>query len=170
MYSSKLSACTSTSLHDDSLQIRRMRSHSHIHYGMHKHRHELNLLADGGTSARLVTTTVLHNGSARIQAASTSLARAATNNLTMHSARNTIVHLQVDLGKLIVVDDARVDKVTKRALVNNVAHGKALDRFVLSRLAVAPIASDRGGVVATVAITAVITTLHSHLEPRVGST
>lgn len=109
----------------------------------------------------LVLGTAIHHGSG----ASTDRSHGTgprANGLTMDSAGHTVVELDVEFRENIVIDDARLVKITKRGLVHNVAYRETLDRLILRRLGAASVANNLMRVVAPVAITSVIAAFHSH--------
>ncbi len=115
-------------------------------------------------STLVIGAILVHHGLTGVSAHGADLAGARADGLAMHGAGDAVVNLDVELGEFVIVDHARVDEVAKRALVDDVAHGEALNRFVLGRLAAAPIADHLPGVVSPVAITPVIATLDRHLD------
>lgn len=80
----------------------------------------------------------------------------------MDGAGDAIVELDVELGELVVLDDAGVVEIAQRALVDDVAYREAFDGFVLRGLAAAAVAYDLVRVVAPVAIAPVVATLDGH--------
>eukprot|EP00171_Calliarthron_tuberculosum_P017322 IDg17322t1 len=90
------------------------------------------LLADTGRArARLVARAVLvHHELARVGADGARGAGARAYDLAMYSARDAVLELDVELRQLVVLNGARVDQVPQRALVHDVAHGKALDGLI----------------------------------------
>lgn len=78
----------------------------------------------------------------------------------MHGAGDAVVQLNVELGELVVLDNARVGQITETRLVNHVPHRKALDSLILGRLRGAPIAKDLARVVAAVAVPPVVPPLN----------
>lgn len=78
------------------------------------------------------------------------------------------MELVVNLGEFVLVNDAGVVEIAQRALVDNVAHGEALDGLVLGGLAAAAVADDEVGVAAAVAVAAVVATFHGHGAWRGG--
>lgn len=74
----------------------------------------------------------------------------------MHGAGNAVVQLNVKLGELVVLDDARVSQISETRLVNHVSHRETLDGLIFGRLRGAPIAEDLARVVAAVAVPPVV--------------
>ncbi|KAI0567143.1 40S ribosomal protein S26 [Gracilaria domingensis] len=84
------------------------------------------------------------------------------NSLPMHGAGDAIVELDIELGELIIIDDASVVEIAKRRLVHDVTNGETLDGLVLGRLAATAVAVDETGVIAAMTVPAVISALHGH--------
>lgn len=72
------------------------------------------------------------------------------------------MELDVELWELVIVDDARIIKITQRGLVHDIAYGEALDGFVFCGLASAAVAYYLVSVVAPVAVAPVVATLDGH--------
>ena len=85
-----------------------------------------------------------------------------TDDVEMDSAGNTVLHLGVDLGKTVSVDNRGIGHILNSSALNNVADSETLDGLVLGHTAAAVHAADIAGVAAVHLGTAVIATLESH--------
>lgn len=85
----------------------------------------------------------------------------------MHGARDAVMQLNVELRKLVILNDASVAQIPQAGLVYHVADSKTLDRLILRGLRGAPIAEHLARVVTPVAVTPVIAPLDLDFEqPR----
>lgn len=136
------------------------------------------LLATGSGTARastarsvlvtaLVTAVLVHHSLARVCADDAGDLGPRADSLAMNRARHAIVELDVELGELILIDDAGVLEIAQRTLINDVADSKALDRLILRRFAAAAIAHDQMRVVTPVAVAPVVPPLDGHDEAPV---
>lgn len=128
------------------------------------------LLGAGGAGSRLVASgaVLVHHALTRVGADGPHLLGPGAHGLPVDGAGDAVVELDVELGQLVVVDDAGLVEIAQRGLVDDVAHGEALDGLVLGGLAAAAVAHDQTGVVATVAVATVVATLHSHFGFTAG--
>lgn len=118
------------------------------------------------TTSTLIATlgaVLLHHSLSGVDAGGAHGAGPGADGLAMDGAGDAVVELDVELGELVLVDDAGLVEIAQGALVDDVTHGEALDGLVLRRLAAAPVAHDQVRVVAAVAVTPVVAALHSHV-------
>eukprot|EP00170_Pyropia_yezoensis_P008011 contig_33272_g8038 len=121
-------------------------------------------------TARCLLAVLLHQQRPRISALAAGDLRARPHGLAVHRARHAVVRLVVQLGQLVVVNDARVGQIAEGALVHNVAHREALDGLILGRLAAAAVTVDEAGVVPAMPVTAMVTALDRHGGDGGGAT
>jgi hypothetical protein len=106
---------------------------------------------------------LIRNGLTRVCTDGASDLRTRTHNFAMDCTGNAVMDLDIELGQLVVLDDASVRKVTQRRLVHNVSHSETLDRLVLCRLARAAIAEDLTRVVTSVTVASMVAPFHLRL-------
>ena len=82
----------------------------------------------------------------------------------MDSSLNTVVHLEVELGKLIILNGGIVSDITERGGIHDVADNEALDGLVLGDSLSGGNASHTLDVSATVLVSSVVTSFNSHDE------
>lgn len=68
--------------------------------------------------------------------------RAWAHNFAVHSTRNAVMQLDVELGQLVARYYTRVREISQRRLVHNVAHSKPLDRFIFRGFATTAVAKN----------------------------
>ena len=100
-------------------------------------------LGNGGVD--LLAVLVVANTGGRETVAAT-LARADTHNVGVDGARDTVDHLDVQLGQRVLLVDRSLGQIADGSSLNNVAHSEALDRLVLGDGARAVRASHKGDV------------------------
>jgi hypothetical protein len=103
---------------------------------------------------------LIRNGLTRVRTDGASDLRSRAHDFAMDSTGNTVMDLDVELGQLVVLDDASVRKVTQRRLVDNVSHSETLDRLILRWLARAAIAENLTRVVASMTVASMIAPFH----------
>lgn len=99
---------------------------------------------------------LVHHRLPRVCSVGTLNLRARAHDLPMHSARDAIVQLDVELRELVVLNDAGIAQIAQARLINHVANGKPLDRLILRRLRGTSIAADLASMVAPMAIAPVV--------------
>eukprot|EP01135_Chromosphaera_perkinsii_P006893 Nk52_evm48s621 gene=Nk52_evmTU48s621 len=90
--------------------------------------------------------------------------RTITNNLRVNSARNAVVHLNVQLGQGIGIIDRSFHDITESSLFNNVTDQESLDGLVLRDAASAVGASHGLNVTTPVLVAPIISSLLSLLK------
>ena len=61
----------------------------------------------------------------------TSLPGTSTDNALMHSCLDAVVHLKVQLGKLILLVGGGFLDISQRRSINDITHDEALDGLIL---------------------------------------
>lgn len=87
-----------------------------------------------------------------------------SNDLAMDSAAHAVVLLNIELGQLVVGNNACIGEIAERALVHDVPNGEALDGLVLCGAAPTPVTVDQACVVAPVAVAPMVPPLDRHLR------
>lgn len=82
----------------------------------------------------------------RGQTVATTLTRTDTDNVSVDGARDTVDHLDVELGQGVLLVDGGLAQVTDGSSLNNVAHSESLDGLVLGHGARAVGASHESNV------------------------